>query len=52
MTADEAQVEVRNEEVVEVVEEVKEEVQEEEPEPNHLWLLKKCLCSRVVMLNF
>jgi protein TonB len=33
MTADEAQVEVRNEEVVEVVEQVKEEVQEEEPEP-------------------
>jgi len=33
MTADEAQVEVRNEEVVEFVEEVKEEVQEEEPEP-------------------
>ena len=33
MTADEAQVEVQNEEVVEFVEEVKEEVQEEEPEP-------------------
>jgi protein TonB len=33
MTADEAQVEVRNEEVVEFVEELKEEVQEEEPEP-------------------
>jgi protein TonB len=33
MTADEAQVEVKNEEVVEVVEEVKEEVKEEEPEP-------------------
>jgi len=33
MTADEAQVEVKNEEVVEFVEEVKEEVQEEEAEP-------------------
>jgi len=33
MTADEAQVEVKNEEVVEFVEEIKEEVQEEEPEP-------------------
>jgi protein TonB len=33
MTADEAQVEVQNEEVVEFVEEIKEEVQEEEPEP-------------------
>jgi protein TonB len=33
MTADEAQVEVQNEEVVEVVAEVKEEVQEEEVEP-------------------
>jgi len=33
MTADEAQVEVKDEEVVEVVEQVKEEVQEEEPEP-------------------
>jgi len=33
MTADDAAVEVRDEEVVEVVEEVKEEVQEEEPEP-------------------
>jgi protein TonB len=33
MTADEAQVEVKNTEVVEVVEEVKEEVQEEEAEP-------------------
>jgi len=33
MTADEAQVEIRNEEVVEFVEEIKEEVQEEEPEP-------------------
>ena len=32
MTADQAQVEVQNEEVVEVVEVVKEEVQEEEPE--------------------
>jgi periplasmic protein TonB len=33
MTADDAQVEVKNEEVVEVVQEVKEEVQEEEAEP-------------------
>ncbi len=33
MTADEAQVEVQNQEVVEVVAEVKEEVQEEEAEP-------------------
>jgi len=33
MTADEAQVEIRDDEVIEVVEEVKEEVQEEEPEP-------------------
>jgi len=33
MTADEAQVEVKNEEVVEVVQEVKEEVQEAEAEP-------------------
>ena len=33
MTADEAQVEIKNEEVVEFVEETKEEVQEEEPEP-------------------
>lgn len=36
MTADEAQVEIRNEDVsniIEIVEEVKEEVQEEEPEP-------------------
>jgi len=33
MTADEAVVEVQNEEVVEVIEEVKEEVQEEEAEP-------------------
>jgi protein TonB len=33
MTADEAQVEVQNEEVVEVVAQVKEEVQEEEAEP-------------------
>jgi protein TonB len=33
MTADEAAVEVQNEEVVEVVQEVKEEVQEEEAEP-------------------
>ncbi len=33
MTADEAQIEVKNEEVVEVIEEVKEEVQEEEAEP-------------------
>jgi len=33
MTADEAQVEIQNEEVVEFVEEIKEEVQEEEPEP-------------------
>ncbi len=32
MTADQAQVEVKNEEVVEVVQEVKEEVQEEEAE--------------------
>lgn len=32
MTADQAQVEVQNEEVVEVVQEVKEEVQEDEPE--------------------
>ncbi len=33
MTADEAQVEVKNEEVVEVIEQPKEEVQEEEAEP-------------------
>ncbi|MCX6255905.1 MAG: energy transducer TonB [Bacteroidia bacterium] len=33
MTADDAQIEVKNEEVVEVVAEVKEEVQEEESEP-------------------
>jgi len=33
LTADDAQVEVKNEEVVEVVQEVKEEVQEEEAEP-------------------
>ena len=33
MTADEAQVEIKNEEIVEYVEEVKEEVQEEESEP-------------------
>jgi len=33
MTADEAQVEVKNEEVVEVVKEIKEEIKEEEPEP-------------------
>jgi protein TonB len=33
MTADQAQVEVQNEEVVEVVEEVREEIQEEEAEP-------------------
>lgn len=33
MTMDEAQVEVKNEEVVEIVQEVKEEVQEEEAEP-------------------
>jgi protein TonB len=33
MTADEAQVEVKNEEVVEVIQEVKEEVQEQEAEP-------------------
>lgn len=33
MTADEAAIEVKNEEVVEVVQEVKEEVQEEEAEP-------------------
>lgn len=33
MTADEAQVEVKNEEVVEVVQEVKEEIREEEAEP-------------------
>lgn len=32
MTADEAQIEVKDEEVVEIVEEVKEEVQEEDPE--------------------
>jgi len=32
MTADEAQIEVQDEEVVEIVEEVKEEVQEEDPE--------------------
>jgi protein TonB len=32
MTADEAQIEVKDQEVVEVVEEVKEEVQEEDPE--------------------
>ncbi len=33
MTADEAQIEVQNEEVIEYVEPVKEEIQEEEPEP-------------------
>ncbi len=33
MTADQAQIEVKNEEVVEVAPEVKEEVQEEEAEP-------------------
>jgi protein TonB len=33
MTADEAQIEIKNEDVVEVVEQVKEEVQEEEAEP-------------------
>ena len=33
MTADQAQIEIKNEEVVEVVEQVKEEVQEEEVEP-------------------
>jgi TonB family protein len=33
MTADEAQIEVSNKEVVEVIQEVKEEVQEEETEP-------------------
>jgi protein TonB len=33
MTADEAQIEVTNKEVVEVIQQVKEEVQEEEPEP-------------------
>ena len=32
MTADQAQIEVKNEEVVEVIQEVKEEVQEDEPE--------------------
>jgi protein TonB len=33
MTADDAQIEIQNEEVVEYVEPVKEEIQEEEPEP-------------------
>ena len=53
MTADDAQIEVQNEEVVEIVEDVKEEVQEAEPEADTIsWLLKRCLCSLVVILNF
>ena len=41
MTADQAQVEVKNEEVVEVVPQVKEEVQEEESEPEPFFVVEE-----------
>jgi protein TonB len=41
MTADQAQIEVRNEEVIEVIEVTKEEVQEEEAEPEPFYVVEE-----------
>ncbi len=41
MTADEAQIEVKNEEAVEVIEVIKEEVQEEEAEPEPFYVVEE-----------
>ena len=52
MTADEAQTEVKNEEVVEVVRKLRKRYRKQKLKKFHSWLLKRCLCSLAEMQNF